>query len=153
MALVLTRTENLQPNLVDDLLDEDLFPTPTLLDWDGDLVNSRLMRAAPSVNIIENPKDFQIQMAAPGLEKKDFKIEVDNGTLTISAEKKKEEKEEGKNFTRKEYSYNCFSRSFNLPDNSLPDKLNAEYNNGILNLSLPKKEVTVSKPKKEIKVS
>lgn len=154
MALVLTRTENLLPSLVSDFFDEDLLPTSTLLDFDGDLFNSRLLRTVvPSANIVENAKDFKIELAAPGLEKKDFKIEEDNGTLTISVEKEKEEKEEKKNYSRKEYSYNAFSRSFNLPDNLVPDKINAEYQNGILTLTLPKKEVTVSKPKKEIKVA
>ena len=62
-------------------------------------------------------------------------------------------KEEKKNYTRREYSYNSFSRSFTLPDNSSPDKINAKYENGVLNITLPKKEVNVSKPVKEIKVS
>lgn len=153
MALVLTKTENLLPSLVSDFFDEDLFPQTTLLDLDGDLFNPKLLKAIPSVNVVENTKDFKIELAAPGLEKKDFKIEVDKDVLTISVEKEKEEKEEKKNYTRKEYSYNAFARSFNLPENSVADKINAEYNNGILTLTLPKKEVTVSKPKKEIKVS
>ena len=92
-------------------------------------------------------------MAAPGLERKDFKVEVENGMLCISSEKEEESKEEKKNYTRREYSYNSFSRSFTLPDNSLPDKINAKYENGVLHITLPKKEVTVQKLAKEIKVS
>ena len=140
MPLVLTRTENLLPGLVSDFFDGDLFPSTTVLDLDGDAFNSKLLRAVtPSVNIVENTKDFKIELAAPGLEKKDFKIEVDKDVLTISVEKEKEKSEGKKNYTRKEYSYNAFSRSFNVPENSVPDKINAEYNNGILTLSLPKR--------------
>lgn len=153
MTLELTKSGSLVPSLVTDFFDGDLFPTPTLLDWDNSFFNNRLMKLAPAVNIVEHDKDFKIELAAPGLEKKDFKVEMDNHTLTISVEKEKEEKEENKNFTRKEYSYNAFSRSFNLPENSVPDKISAEYTNGILKLTLPKKEVTVQKPKKEIKVA
>jgi HSP20 family protein len=106
----------------------------------------------PSVNITENDKDFKIELAAPGLERKDFKVEVENGMLCISSEKEEESKEEKKNYTRKEYSYKGFSRSFTLPDNCMPEKILAKYDNGVLNITLPKKEVTVSKPAKEIKV-
>ena len=153
MTLVLTRRGSLLPSLANDFFDGDLFPTSTMLDLDGDTFNNRLSRLTPSVNIVENADNFQIQLAAPGLEKKDFKVEVDNGVLTVSAENEAEEKEEGENYTRREFSYNAFSRSFNLPENALSEKITAEYENGILTLSLPKKEVTVSKPKKEIKVS
>lgn len=153
MALVLSRSGSLLPSLVSDLFDEDLLTTPSLLDWDGDFRSSRLRRRGPSVNVIETDNDFQIEVAAPGMEKKDFKVEIENGTLTISSEQKKEEKEEGKNYTRREFSYNAFARSFSLPENVISEKITAEYDNGILTLSLPKKEVTVSKPKKEIKIS
>ena len=107
----------------------------------------------PDANIIENEKDYKIDLAAPGLEKKDFKVEILDGVLSISAEKEEEKKEEGKNFRRREFSYNSFKRSFTLPDNLLNDKIDAKYENGILHLTLPKKEVTVSKPAKQIKVA
>lgn len=153
MTLVKTKTNgNLFPRLVRDFFDTDFFNTPSIFDFNGGL--SRFTwPVVPSVNITENSKDFKIELAAPGLEKKDFKIEVDNGVLTISSEKKKEEKEEKENYSRREFSYESFSRSFGLPENSLPDKIDAHYENGILKLTLPKKEITVSKPKKEIKVA
>lgn len=132
-------TRRLFPDVWD--LEKDLF------DFDG---GSFLM---PDANIVENEKAFTIELAAPGLERNDFKVEVNNGILTISAEKEEERKEEDKNYRRKEFSYNSFSRSFTLPENSLTDKIEAKYENGILRLYLPKKEVTVSKPAKEIKVS
>lgn len=153
MALVLNRTGNLLPAVVSDFFDGDDLLAPEFFDFDLDLPRWGLKKQAPSVNITENPKDFVVELAAPGLEKKDFKVEADKDLLTISAEKKTEEKKETKNYSRREFSYNSFSRSFNMPDNTLPDKITAEYQNGVLKLTLPKKEVTVVAPKKEIKVS
>ena len=150
MALVLNKKGNLLPSLVSDFFNGDDFFTPGFFNVENEF---KLAKQIPSVNITENPKDFTIELAAPGLDKKDFKIETDNHTLTISAEKKTEEKEEKKNYSRQEFYYNSFSRSFNLPDNSLPDKITAEYSNGILKLMLPKKDLTVMNEKKEIKVS
>jgi HSP20 family protein len=118
---------------------------------DGEAFN--LAKRVPSVNITENDKEFRIEMAAPGLDKKDFKVEVENGLLCISSEKEEETTEEKKNYTRREYSFNSFSRSFTLPENSLPEKINASYQNGILSIVLPKKEVSVLKTAKEIQVS
>lgn len=147
----LLKRESLLPTWTSDLLDTGKFFSPRLFDFNGDGFDFAIR--VPSVNITENEKEFKIEMAAPGLERKDFKVEVENGVLCISSEKEEESKEEKKNYTRREYSYNSFSRSFTLPDNALPDKINAKYENGVLNITLPKKEVTVSKPAKEIKVS
>ena len=105
-----------------------------------------------SFGVVGRPTASLVELAAPGLEKKDFKIELENQVLTVSSEKEEEKKEETKNFKRREFSYNSFSRSFQLPEDVLSDKIDAKYENGILKLSVPKKEVTVSKPKKEIKV-
>lgn len=107
----------------------------------------------PEVNIVENVKDYQIELAAPGMDRKNFKIEVQNGVLSISAEKEQEKDEDGKNFRRREFSYNAFSRSFVLPENLLDEKIDAKYENGILKLTLPKKEAKVEKPVKQIKVA
>lgn len=107
----------------------------------------------PEVNIIENTKDYQIELAAPGMDRKDFNIKVQNGVLSISAEKEEEKNEDGKNFRRREFSYNAFSRSFTLPENSLDEKIDAKYENGILKLVLPKREAKAEKPAKQIKVA
>jgi HSP20 family protein len=147
----LLRRESFLPAWTTDLLDTGRLLSPRLFDIDGDGFD--FATRVPSVNITENEKEFKIEMAAPGLERKDFKVEVDNGVLCISSEKEEESKEERMNYTRREYSYNSFSRSFALPDNSIPEKINAKYENGLLNITLPKKEVTVTKPAKEIKVS
>lgn len=148
MTLVLKRNGNLFPNVVSNLLDAGTFFTPELLDtnWDFSV-------KVPSVNITEDEKEYKVELAAPGLEKKDFKISVENNMLIISSEKEEEKKEEKKNYTRKEFSYSSFSRSFQLPEDVLADKIDAKYENGVLKLSVPKKEVTVAKAKKEIKVS
>jgi HSP20 family protein len=151
MSLIV-RNKSLLPS-VSDFFDTGRFFSPNVFDFDGDLMNLDSSLVVPEANIIEDEKDFRIEMAAPGLEKKDFNIAVQNGMLTVSAEKKEEKKEDKKNFRRREFSYNSFSRSFTLPENLLADKIDAKYENGILRFTLPKKEVTVSKPKKEIKVS
>jgi HSP20 family protein len=106
----------------------------------------------PAVNIKETDNEYEIKMAAPGLEKSDFKIDVNGSMITISAEKdeKKEEKEE--DYTRKEYNYTSFSRSFSLPENIDPSKIDASYVHGELKLLLPKKEEAKKASHKSITV-
>ncbi|HBE43181.1 MAG TPA: heat-shock protein [Bacteroidales bacterium] len=95
----------------------------------------------PSVNIKEGNENFEVEMAAPGLEKKDFKIDLNNGVLTISSEKKGEnEIRKGQKFTRKEFSYQSFSRQFSLPNIVDSEKITAKYDNGILKVVIPIKE-------------
>jgi HSP20 family protein len=152
MALVV-RNRAALPSLVSDFFNgtsmlPNLFDMDTdLLDFDGGSV------VVPNANIVESDKDFRIELAAPGLERNDFKVQVDNGILSISAEKEKESKEDRKNYRRREFSYTSFARSFTLPDNLISDKIDAKYENGILSLTLPKKEVTVAKAAKQIKVA
>jgi len=149
---VVVRNKTVFPSLVSKFFkNETLFPS--FLDFDGDLLNvNGGSLSLPNANIIENSKDYKIELAAPGLERKDFKVEVDNGVLSISAEKEEEKKEEHKNYRRREFSYNSFSRAFTLPDNCIADKIEAKYEGGILNISVPKKEASITKPVKEIKV-
>ncbi len=150
---VLVKTRAMLPSLVSDFFDTGRM-FPSVLDFDGDLLDLNLSPlVVPDANIIENGKDYKIELAAPGLERKDFKVEVENNILTISAEKKEEKHEENNNYKRREFSYNSFKRTFTLPENSVSDKIDAKYENGILRLSLPKKEVTVSKAPKQIKVA
>lgn len=94
----------------------------------------------PAVNISENKERFDVTIAAPGMKKDDFNIDVDGNTLTISAETREEKEEKENRYTRKEYSYSSFSRGFSLPDGVNKDKIDASYDNGILKLSLPKTE-------------
>jgi HSP20 family protein len=108
----------------------------------------------PSVDIHENQDGFNVEMAVPGYDKTDFKIELENNQLTISSEKKAEqEMKEDQQFTRKEYSCQSFSRSFLLPDAADSDKIEAKYDNGILTVSVPKKEEARPKPAKQIAVA
>jgi HSP20 family protein len=97
--------------------------------------------SVPSVNVTESSGDFKVLVAAPGLKKNDFKIDVDGNMLTISSEKKEEKEEKGEKFSRKEYNYSSFSRKFTLPDGVNMEKIEAAYENGILQLLLPKTDV------------
>lgn len=130
--------------------------SPVLSDFFGpdDLTFDRVWKKdwTPSVNISEDDKKFEIEFAAPGMRKDDFKITVDNGVLTVSSEHKEEKEEKKKNYTRQEYSYSSFSRSFTLPENAKEDDVKATYENGILKLNVTKKEVAATK-KKEIAIS
>jgi HSP20 family protein len=138
---------NLFPSTTNDFL-SDRFFTPRLFDLD-DYEDSFSM---PPANIEETDKEFVIELSAPGLKRDDFKVDIDNGDLVISCEKKTEEKEERKNYHRQEFSYSSFCRRFPLPENTTEDKISAKYDNGMLHVKIPKKETTVSQPKKSIKV-
>ncbi len=94
----------------------------------------------PMVNVKDEDKKFVVELAAPGMDKKDFKINLENNNLTISSEKKEEKTEKNKNYTMREFSFNSFSRSFALPKNIKVDQIDANYKNGVLIISLPKKE-------------
>lgn len=106
----------------------------------------------PAANIFENPESFQLDLAAPGMKKDDFKIHLENNILTVSSEVEDEKMEEGKNYTRKEFSYGSFSRSFTLPKIIDLEKIKADYESGILKVLLPKKEEAKLEIKKEIKI-
>jgi HSP20 family protein len=94
----------------------------------------------PAVNIVEEKDDFKVSLAVPGMKKDDFNISIEGNMLTISCEKEERKEEKEKRFTRKEYNFSSFSRSFTLPDDVMKDKIDAKYEDGILKLSLPKKE-------------
>ncbi|HZY79211.1 MAG TPA: Hsp20/alpha crystallin family protein [Cyclobacteriaceae bacterium] len=110
------------------------------------------IQSIPAVNISENEKNFEISLAAPGLSRKDFNVSVENGALTISSEKKEEKETKEKDFTRQEYSYSSFSRSFTLPENAKEDDVNAKYEDGVLKVTLGKKALPSQKAKKAIEV-
>src|ERR1700745_503762 len=99
----------------------------------------------PLANIKEGKSEFKLDMSVPGLKREDFKINVEDGVLTISAEKKEEKKEEDENYTRREFEYNSFNRSFTLPENVAEEKINAKYEDGMLHVSIPKKEASPAK--------
>ncbi len=105
-------------------------------------VNDRALSRVPAVNIAEADHAFEIELAAPGLKKEDFKLNLEKNVLTISAEKKAEtsEKDEKKIMARKEFSYSTFSRSFTLPEIADVNNITATYENGLLNVVIAKKE-------------
>lgn len=106
----------------------------------------------PAVNVKETNDTYEIIMAAPGLEKNDFKIDVNGSLLTISAEKDEKREEKDESYSRREYSYKSFSRSFSLPEDIHKDKIDANYQNGELRLTLPKKDEAKKIPHQKISV-
>lgn len=94
----------------------------------------------PAVNVTDNKDNYLVSLAAPGMKKNDFKIDVEGNMLTISNEKEENKEEKETRYTRKEYNYSSFSRSFTLPDEVIKDKIEATYEDGVLKLRLPKTE-------------
>ena len=112
------------------------------------------LEMVPAMNIKENKNDIRVEMAAPGLSKEDFKITMDDGILTVSAEKEGKEEEQKEGFVRKEFSYNSFSRSVSLPENVDEDKeVEATYKDGVLRMKIHKTENQPLKKPKSIKVN
>ena len=124
--------------------------------WDSDLLNDGFWTGKsmnPAMNIKEIGNEYEIELAAPGFDKKDFKVTIENGCLNISAEKSTSEEEKDANYTRREFSHNSFERSVQLPDTIKDDAVNAKYNDGILRFKLAKKEEAKKKKPKVIEVS
>jgi HSP20 family protein len=142
----LEKKENTLPSLMSDFFDYDKF-------FGNRWFERETNQSLPAVNIRENAKEFDIEFAVPGFNNNDFKINIETNVLTISAEKKEEKKEENSRFTRKEFNYTTFSRSFTLPQSVSTETINAKYSDGILKLQIPKKEEAKKDIKKEIKLS
>lgn len=134
----------------------DINPWKDFLNLDDFFNSSMPGRSShlPAVNISENDTSYHVEVVAPGYKKEDFKVKVDDDILTISAETKTENNEEGKNkeYSRREYSSSAFTRSFQLPDNVKDDNITATYQDGILKLEMPK-TAEQQKTSKEISVS
>jgi len=136
------------PALFDDFFNRDLF------NW-GQSNFSDTNTTIPAVNIKETNDNYEVEVAAPGMTRKDFKVELDGNILTISSEKsdEKQEKDEG-NYTRKEFSYQSFVRTFNLPKDVVDaEKIQAKYSDGLLHLLIPKKEEAKQRPPRLIQIS
>ena len=134
---LIKRQNPLFTSLIDDLLLNQ--------DWNQ---NSNI----PAANIIEADDHFDIQLAVPGKKKNDFKIELEEGILTISSKIERNSTEEDNSFTRKEFGYSSFKRLFNIPETVSTDRISANYKEGILTVSLPKKEEALPQPKKLISI-
>lgn len=147
----------------DDRTDLGYRTFPTLTSWVDDLLNNNFGSefvsnfntgiSLPAVNVIEHDNNFVVEMAIPGLKKSDFDISLDNQILTISAETKSEKEDDGKNYTRREFGYSSFRRTFKLPKTVETEKISAKYNEGILKVELPKREEAKKKPIQSIKIS
>jgi HSP20 family protein len=140
-------TDELMPlqGIFSDMLDVDRFfgRDPFL----------RGLKKMPAANIKEKNNHYEVELAAPGMKKEDFQVNMDNNILTISAHHKEEKKEDKENYTRREFNYSSFSRSFEVPAAVNTDQVAAQYKDGILVLTLPKKQEAPVSNKKEIKVS
>ncbi len=124
------------PSIFNDIFDDDFMGYTPAKQF-----------ASPAVNIIDNEKDYQIEVAAPGMSKEDFKVRLENDNeLVIALEKKNEDKHEKKNYLRREFSYASFKQAFIIPDEVDAEKIGAAMVDGVLKITLPKKEVTVKTP-------
>lgn len=139
---------NTLPGLFDDFFSKDLF------DWSSSNF-STTGTTLPAVNVKETAENFVVEMAAPGMKKEDFKVELDNNMLTISTEQKHEhEEKDNERYTRKEFSYQSFQRSFQLSKDAVDaDNIQAKYENGVLHLTIPKREEVKQKPSRLINIS
>lgn len=133
--------------LIDRFLDNDFF------DWSAKNY-SKTNTTLPAVNVKENDERFAIELAVPGFDKNDFKVEVHNDTLSISSEREEstETTNESEHYTKREFSYQSFCRSFNLPQTADSERIDANYENGILIVSIPKKEEAKPKSPRAIEI-
>ena len=136
---------------------------PSLSSWMDDIFNRSFGNefvsnfntgiTLPAVNVLDNDDEYVVEMAVPGLKKSDFDVNIDNQLLTISAERNTEDEDTNENFTRREFGYSSFKRTFSLPETVETEKVNAKYEEGILRVTLPKREEAKKKPLRQIKIS
>ena len=134
---------NYVPAYWDDFFNDRVF---------NNFSNNQCNHTSPAVNVIEEEKGFRIEVAVPGLSRDDFNIEVDNDVLTISSVEKEKKEDKKHNYTRREFSYRSFKRSFQLPETIDQDQIQASHEAGVLSLNLPKKDEVVQKAPKQIEV-
>lgn len=137
------------PALFDDFFNRDWLDS-SLANWKS------FGTTLPAVNVMETNDEFRIEVAAPGMKRDDFKVELDNNVLTISSEReeKNTDADQKGNYTKREFSYQAFQRSFSLPENKVEgEKISARYADGILHVTVPKKEEAKVKPARKINVA
>lgn len=143
--------------------DYNLASLPSLPSWFDDFLgksfgnefmsNFNTGITLPAVNVIDGANEFVVEMAVPGLDKSDFDINVDNNLLSIGVEKETEQNEHTENYTRREFGYSSFKRTFSIPESVDTDKISATYKDGIMKIMLPKRDEAKKKPLKNIKIS
>ncbi|WP_430468192.1 Hsp20/alpha crystallin family protein [Winogradskyella ouciana] len=136
---------------------------PSLSSWMDDIFNKSFGNefvsnfntgiTLPAVNVLDKDEEYIVEMAVPGLKKSDFDVNIDNQLLSISAESNTENEDTDENYTRREFGYSSFKRTFSLPETVETDKIEAKYEEGILKVMLPKREEAKKKPLKQIKIS
>jgi HSP20 family protein len=142
-----------------NLVTSDFFDTDDFLGnrlWNRDLIDEEFWNGKsrePALNIKETDKTFEVELAAPGFSKKDFDVNITDGCLNISAEKSDSKEEKDENYTRKEFSYNSFEKSLQLPDNIQEEDVKAKYKDGILSFNLIKKEEAKTEKPKKIEIA
>ena len=142
-----------------NLITQDFFDMDDFFDnrgWVRDMLPERFWngkRAEPALNIKETDSHFEIELAAPGFEKKDFEVTIDDGCLNIKAEKSESEEESEDNYTRREFSYQSFERSLQLPETVKQEAIKAAYKDGILSFNLAKKEEAKKLPPKKVQIA
>lgn len=142
-----------------NLVTQDFFNLDNFFDersWNTGLMESPFWNGKtmePALNIKEDNGNFEIELAAPGFDKKDFEVTIEEGCLNITAEKESSDEEKEENFTRREFSYSSFQRSLQLPDTIKEEDIKAEYKNGILSFKLAKKEAAKKSPPKKVQIA
>jgi HSP20 family protein len=138
------RRRSTLPSIVDEFFGDDL--------WNRFFDDTESV-TVPSVNIKEGKDEYAIEVAAPGFDKKDFRIDLNNNVLEISSEKEVKEENKDEKVMRREFRYSSFKRTFTLPDTVDTEKIKASYKDGILSISVPKKDEAKVKPTKQIAIS
>lgn len=146
----LVKYSNHTPSHYNRFYNDDLFDE--IFNWNNRQV-SKQRNTSPSVNIKENEDGFTLELATPGLNKKDLSIELNNDILTIASKQKEEKNETKENYSLREFHHQSFERSFTLPDSVNSDGIKAKYEDGILSVFIPKKEEAKPKPKMEIAIA
>ena len=140
--LPLIARRSFRPYFMPEFFDDDFFP-----------VHSNRTSSMPAVNIREDEQNYSLELAVPGIDKKDLKIDMNEDVLTISSETKNESEESKDGYKRKEFSYSAFCRSFYIPENVNREKIEANYKDGVLTVSLPKQEEEKTRIAKQIEIS
>ena len=135
-------TSSFRPFYMPGFFDDDLFP-----------VFSSRTSSMPAVNVKEDDKNYTIDLAVPGIDKKELKIDINEDLLTIASETKNESEESKDGYNRKEFSYSSFCRSFQIPENVNKEKIEADYKDGVLSVTLPKMEEEKTKVTRQVKIS
>jgi HSP20 family protein len=153
MKTLVKRDSSIFPTMENKLINNffDDFITKDLFDW-TDRNFAALGSNLPSVNLKETDTKIEVELAAPGMKREDFKVEIDHNVLMISSEKEEEKEEKKENYIRKEFNYQAFSRSFSLPETIDENKIEANYKEGILHVVIAKREGAMKKTVKTIPI-